>query len=118
MYKISLNNLEFYSFHGFYQEENLIGNTFLVDIVVEISNDVMNDELTLTVNYETLFQIAKEEMSITRKLLETIVKSIHDRIKLLNSNIHSIEVTITKKHVPIEGMIGEARVTYKGSESR
>lgn len=116
MYTISLNNLEFYSFHGFYQEENLIGNTFIVDIVVEILNNELNDELTSTVNYETLFQIAKDEMSITRKLLETVVKSIYDRIKLLNSNIQSVEVTITKKHVPIVGMIGEACVTYKGSE--
>lgn len=123
MYTISLNNLEFHSFHGFYQEENLIGNTFVVDIVVEINDfelGIRNEELgigieeiTTTVNYETLFQIAKEEMAIPRKLLETVVKSIYDRIKLLNPNIHSIEVSLTKKHVPIEGMIGQAKVSYK-----
>ena len=39
MYTISLNNLEFHSFHGFYQEENLIGNTFLVEIVVELNDN-------------------------------------------------------------------------------
>ena len=117
MYTISLNNIEFHSYHGFYQEENLIGNNFIVDIVVELNdNNFKIEELTMTVNYETLFQIAKEEMSITRKLLETVVKSIYDRIKLLNNNIHSIEVTLTKKHVPIEGMIGNAKVTYKSSE--
>ena len=126
MYTISLNNLEFHSFHGFYQEENLIGNTFLVEIVVELNDnseierrslsgaEVSDfEELTATVNYETLFQIAKEEMAIPRKLLETVVKSIYDRIKLLNPNIHSIEVSLTKKHVPIEGMVGNAKVTYK-----
>ncbi len=134
MYTISLNNLEFHSFHGFYQEENLIGNTFLVEIVVELndnseierrslsgvvtersrSTEVSDiEELTTTVNYETLFQIAKEEMAIPRKLLETVAKSIYDRIKLLNPNIHSIEVSLTKKHVPIEGMVGNAKVTYK-----
>ena len=52
-------------------------------------------------------------MAIPRKLLETVVKSIYDRIKLLNPNIHSIEVSLTKKHVPIEGMVGNAKVTYK-----
>ncbi len=119
MYTISLNNIEFHSYHGFYQEENLIGNNFIVDIVVELNdNNFKIEELTMTVNYETLFQIAKEEMSITRKLLETVVKSIYDRIKLLNNNIHSIEVTLTKKHVPIEGMIGNAKVTYKSIENR
>lgn len=123
MYTISLNNLEFHSFHGFYQEENLIGNTFVVDIVVEINDFELGieniptfhveEELGLTVNYETLYQIAKEEMAIPRKLLETVVKSIYNRIKLLNPNIHSIEVSLTKKHVPIEGMVGNAKVTYK-----
>jgi len=126
MYTISLNNLEFHSFHGFYQEENLIGNTFLVEIVVELNDnseierrslsgaEVSDiEELTTTVNYETLFQIAKEEMAIPRKLLETVAKSIYDRIKLLNPNIYSIEVSLTKKHVPIEGMVGNAKVTYK-----
>ena len=114
MYTISLNNLEFHSFHGFYQEENLIGNTFLVEIVVELNDfNFSIEELTTTVNYETLYQIAKEETAIPRKLLETVVKSIYDRIKLLNPNIHSIEVSLTKKHVPIEGMVGNAKVTYK-----
>ena len=69
MYTISLNNLEFHSFHGFYQEENLIGNTFLVEIVVELNDfNFSIEELTTTVNYETLYQIAKEEMAIPRKL--------------------------------------------------
>jgi len=114
MYTICLNKLEFHSFHGYYQEENLIGNTFIVDIVVELNdNNFKIEELTMTVNYETLFQIAKEEMTVPHQLLETVVKSIYDRIKLLNPNIHSIEVKLTKKHVPIEGMIGEASVTYK-----
>ncbi len=118
MYKISLNNLEFYSFHGYYQEENLIGNTFMVNIIVEINDEglTMNDsELELSVDYVTLFHIAKEEMAIPRKLLETVVKSIHDRIKLLNANIHSIEVSLTKNHVPVDGMVGDATVTYKSN---
>ena len=52
MYTISLNNLEFHSFHGFYQEENLIGNTFLVEIVVELNDfNFSIEELTTTVTY-------------------------------------------------------------------
>lgn len=113
MYTISLNNLEFYSFHGYYQEENLIGNHFLVDIIVLLNDEVMKmEELESTLNYVTLYQIAKEEMAIPRKLLETVVKSIHQRIEKLSKNIHRIEVSLTKKHVPVEGMIGQAKVSY------
>lgn len=113
MYKISLRNLEFYSFHGVYQEENLIGNVFVVDIFVSMPDiDFMDEDLNTTVNYVNIFQIAKQEMSITRKLLETVVKNIHDKVKELDSRIISVEVVITKKHVPIEGMIGQSQVSY------
>lgn len=113
MYKISLNNLEFYSFHGFYQEENLIGNAFIVDMFVSIPDHAVEMEnLASTLNYVELYAIAKEEMANTQKLLETVVKKIHDRIKTLHANIESIEVSIRKKHVPVEGMIGSAIVTY------
>jgi dihydroneopterin aldolase len=113
MYKISLNNVEFYSKHGYYQEENLIGNVFIVDMFVEIPDYLFETEnLGSTVNYEVLYAIAKEEMQHTQKLLETVVKNIHNRIKNLNPNIKNIEVSLRKKHVPIEGMIGSATVTY------
>jgi dihydroneopterin aldolase len=113
MYKISLNNLEFYSLHGYYQEENLIGNVFIVDMFVEIPDHVLETEnLASTANYEVLFVIAKEEMQNTQKLLETVVKNIHDRIKRLNPNIQHIEVSLRKKHIPIDGMIGSASVSY------
>ena len=44
MYHINLKNLEFYAYHGYYQEENLIGNTFLVDIMVAIPAAVYENE--------------------------------------------------------------------------
>lgn len=113
MYKISLNNLEFYSFHGFYQEENLIGNDFVVDMFVCLPDDLVeNENLDSTLNYETLYSIVKEEMAIPRKLLESVVKSMANRVLVLNKNILDLNISLKKKHVPIEGMIGEACVTY------
>jgi dihydroneopterin aldolase len=80
---------------------------------VEIPDYLFETEnLGSTVNYEVLYAIAKEEMQHTQKLLETVVKNIHNRIKNLNPNIKNIEVSLRKKHVPIEGMIGSATVTY------
>ncbi len=114
MYKISLNNLEFHSFHGFYQEENLLGNDFVVDMFVEIPDELFEREnLASTINYELLYTIAKEEMSNTQKLLETVVKNIYDKVNKLHPSIQNIEISLRKKHVPIPGMVGEAKVTMR-----
>ncbi len=119
MYKISLNNLEFHSFHGFYQEENLLGNDFVVDMFVEISDEVFETEnLATTVNYEILYSIIKEEMSNTQKLLESVVKNIYDKVKKIHPSIKNIEISLRKKHVPIPGMVGEAKVTYSNRDNR
>ncbi len=113
MYKISLNNLEFYSFHGFYKEENLLGNDFVVDMFVEIPDDLIETEnLGSTINYEILYNIAKEEMANPQKLLETVVKNIHDKVKRIHPSIQNIEISLRKKQVPIMGMQGSAKVTF------
>ena len=113
MYTISLENLEFYAYHGYYQEENLIGTNFIVDIHVKIDDMQLNEgDLTHTVNYEIIFNIVKLRMNIKYKLLEQFVKDVHDDI-LSNFNFtKSIEVSIRKKKVPIDGMIGESLVKY------
>lgn len=114
MYTISLQNLEFYAYHGYYQEENLIGTNFIVDIHVKIEDKQLNNgELSQTVNYEIIFNIVKLRMNIKYKLLEQFVKDVHDDILTNFKFAKSIEVIIRKKKVPINGMIGESVVKYQ-----
>ena len=43
--KVALEGVRFFAFHGFYPEEQLTGNEFMVDIVTEwdVSDDGHND---------------------------------------------------------------------------
>ncbi len=117
MYKIALQNLEFFSNHGLYPKENLIGNTFIVDIVIMLDKEaIFNEDIQATVNYEQVFNIIKNRMMISSKLLETIVKDIYDEVMNLNSHIVEVEVQIRKKTVPIDGMQGSAVVSYSGKK--
>lgn len=117
MYKIALQNLEFFSNHGLYPKENLIGNTFIVDIVIMLPDEaIINEDIQSTVNYEQVFNIVKERMSQTSKLLESIVFDIHQSIISLHPKILEVEVQIRKKIVPIDGMQGSALVTYSGKK--
>ncbi len=97
-YKTSINQVEFFSFHGLYPEEKLTGGKFIVDATVELEVDdkASLKRLVEVVNYEQLFSIVKNEMDQPKELIETVAKNILDTI---GSRIHHIkiaEVKITK----------------------
>ena len=108
---ISLEGIRFFSFHGFYPEEQILGTPFLVDVLTEMnSRDDDSDDLNLTVNYGRLFEIAQEEMKIPRKLLERVASAILNRIKLEFPDLNKISVSIRKLALPIKGEVQNARV--------
>lgn len=100
--KVCLEGVRFYSFHGFYPEEQVLGTEFILDIETEL--DVYNsggDEISNTVNYERLFQIASNEMKIPRKLLETVAHNILEQIRHEFLAVKSIRVVIRKMNPPL-----------------
>jgi len=101
---VALHGAEFFAHHGFYPEEQKLGNCFIVDIEVGFrpTGDVNEDELNNTVNYEQLYNIACEEMKQTKKLIETVAQAIIDEIKKQYAFVETIQVGI-KKLNPLVG---------------
>jgi 7,8-dihydroneopterin aldolase/epimerase/oxygenase len=91
--KISVLGAEFYAYHGYYPEERLAGNTFIIDADVETEyQNTEDDDILHTVNYENIYNICKEEMLFPRKLLETVAARIAKRLK--NTYPHIITATV------------------------
>jgi len=114
--KVALEGIRFFSHHGFYPEEQLTGNDFIVDIVTEMNADgTSTDELPDTVNYERLFFIASEETKNTSKLIETVAHRILQKIQQEFPGLLLIEVSIRKPGLPMQGQIRNALVqlTYR-----
>ena len=112
MIKIALHGAEFFAYHGFYPEEQILGTSFIVDIEVSFSPaaDVKADEIENTVNYEHLYEIAREEMQEPKKLIETVAQSILDRIKAQYDHVDAIEVSIKKLNPPLGCKVGYSNV--------
>jgi len=113
MIKVALQGVEFFAYHGFYPEEQLIGTRFLIDIevsFVQLAN-LSEDNISHTVNYETLYAIVSQEMLEPKKLLETVGQNIIDRIKAAFDFIKRAEVTIKKLNPPFKGPIANSAVT-------
>lgn len=112
MVEINLNDAEFFAYHGFYPEEQLIGSRFLVDISVSFKprGNLNVDEIDNTVNYEQLYNIASDEMKNTRKLIETVGQSILEAIKQRFPFVEKIRVCIKKMDPPLKGKVGHSNV--------
>ena len=113
--KIALEGLEFHAFHGVYPHERESGNFFEVDITVEtdFTAAAIHDDLAGTVNYETLFQIVKEEMEQPSKLLETVAEKIILHVLEALSAVLSVELKISKLNPPIGGKCTRSSVSIK-----
>lgn len=113
MGRINLEGLEFHAYHGVYPHERDSGNWFDVDISVEtdFTSGARADELAGTVNYETLFQIVKEEMEVPSKLLETVAEKIVNRVLDELSDVEWVEVKIGKLNPPIGGKCRRASIS-------
>ena len=113
-FTIELRNLQFFSFHGLYEEEKKVGGEFVVDVFAKFPSENHNlTSIDETVNYAALFAIIKEEMNQPRELLETIAQSIAEKIYTKYSVIKEIEIRIEKKRAPIVGFSGSVAARYK-----
>ena len=80
MSTISIEQMEFYAYHGCFKEEQIIGTRFLVDLYLETDTKKAEktDELADTVNYQEVYLLVKKEMDIKSKLLEHVGRRILD----------------------------------------
>jgi len=104
---ISLNGLEFNSKIGLLDYEKENGNTFIVNISVEVEVDKINydDSVEGTVDYSEIFSIIKLEMSRECNLLETVAYKISSRIHKEINSIKLCRIEIIKNRPPLEGHV-------------
>jgi dihydroneopterin aldolase len=110
--------MEFFAHHGCYEEEQIIGNHFLVDFFCEVdtSEAEQSDELLKTVDYQAIYQLIKEEMAINSKLLEHLALRIINRIMKTFPSIEESEVRISKMNPPVGGKVERVSVALSSSE--
>jgi 7,8-dihydroneopterin aldolase/epimerase/oxygenase len=109
---ICIENMEFYSFHGHFKEERIVGNRFLVDLTIETDMRLPreSDNLKDTVNYQKVYEIVKLQMEIKSHLLEHIAGRILDAIYAEMDGIKKATVKVSKMNPPMGGKIGSVSV--------
>ena len=108
---IGLEGMEFYAYHGVYEEERKIGGKYMVDVSVytDATKAELNDDLDGTVNYEKIYEATKQNMQHPVKLIEHLARKIIDDIRLFVAKEDTIRIKIRKIHPPL-GAKAEASV--------
>jgi dihydroneopterin aldolase len=109
---IQIENMEFYSFHGHFREERIVGNKFLLDLTIEtdMKAPMESDNLKDAVNYQRVYEIVKVQMEKKSYLLEHIAGRIIDAIYAEVEGIEKVTVKVSKMNPPMGGKIGSVSV--------
>ena len=113
MGKVALEGMEFFAYHGYYDEEQKMGNKYSVDVVVEtdLTAAAQHDALAETINYELLYKIISGVMGRPSRLLESLNLQIIREVFQRFANANRVEVSMSKFNPPIGGVCRQARVT-------
>ncbi len=101
--KIYLRNVRFHAFHGVLPQEGIVGNDYLVNLVLDydFSSAMKTDVLQGTLNYAEVYQKVREEMAVPSKLLEHVAGRIAHRLFSDFPEIQKLQLSITKVNPPM-----------------
>ena len=100
---VFLRNARFHAFHGVMPQERQVGGDFLLSLRVgyPIDKAMESDDVADTLNYATLFDLAKREMDIPSQLLEHVAGRIVKAITTAFPEVTSIDLELTKQNPPM-----------------
>lgn len=113
MLTIRLNDLRFYGYHGVYEEENITGGDFDVNVVVSFEPvKIPVKHMEETIDYTQLYELIKRRMNKQTRLIETLTTEIVQEIFDTFSMVNEVEVTVVKLNPPIPFFRGNVSATY------
>ena len=105
--------MHFTAFHGCLQEERDNGGEFIVDFRCRypLGPAAADDDLSLTLDYSRIYDIAAAQMAMPSNLLENVAARIFDAILEEFPQIGEMELKVTKLNPPVGGKTDSASVT-------
>lgn len=109
---IFVNDIQLHAYHGVMPQEQLTGNDYLVSVSAQypIDKAITTDDVLHTLNYAMVYDIVKEEMGISSKLVEHVAGRIAQHLMKQFADISAVQVRITKLNPPMGAQCAGAGV--------
>lgn len=110
---IEIEGMEFYAFHGHFEQEQVVGNKFLLNISINTDCDAAgkSDDLKDALDYQKVYLLIKSEMEKKSFLLENICDRILDRLYTEFNTIAKATIKVSKINPPMGGQIEKVSIT-------
>jgi 7,8-dihydroneopterin aldolase/epimerase/oxygenase len=104
---LTLNHMQFHAYHGVFEQEQRIGNTYFVDLKIgaDFSKACKTDLIEDTINYASVFHEIEQEMKKPCSLIEHLAENICQRLKSNFKDMQTIEIKLTKQNPPLQGQL-------------
>jgi dihydroneopterin aldolase len=113
MLTIHLTNLQFYAYHGLYEEETTIGGKYEVNVSVSHSEaKIPVLHINETIDYSAVYGLIKKHMLKPRHLLEAVATTLAKDILDTFSLADEVSIAIKKVTPPIIGFQGSVSVHF------
>lgn len=110
---IEINNMEFFAFHGCYNEEKIVGNKFIVDFQYEcdVEYAAEHDSIEDTISYLDVYQLIKHEVMIEADILENVADRALNSVVSKFKGIERAKIKISKLTPPLGGYVERVSVS-------
>jgi len=110
---ILIEKLDIYAYHGFFSEEERLGQRFVLDLVLEtdLRASAISDTLADTVNYGDVVAVVTEAFTARRfNLLEAAARAVALAVLKGFPPVSRIEVTLRKPAPPIHATLASVGI--------
>jgi 7,8-dihydroneopterin aldolase/epimerase/oxygenase len=118
---IFLRGLALHAYHGVMPHEAKVGQTFRLDLVLELElgNASRSDMLKDTVSYDSAIKIASEAFCARRyRLVEAAAGAVADAVLVRCPQVRTVRVTVHKPHAPVAATFDDVGVTIERGRAR
>ena len=112
--RIFIKGLALHAYHGVMTHEAKVGQTFTIDLDLEIDLSVAarSDKVMDTVSYDKVIDCVSDAFCAQRfRLIEAAAGRVADTVLAAFSRVRSVRVTIHKPHAPIAATFNDVGVT-------
>jgi dihydroneopterin aldolase len=111
---VFVTGLALHAYHGVMQHEAKVGQTFHLDLVLDIdlTQASRSDKLADTVGYDQVVDIASQAFCGRRyRLVEAAAGAVAEAVLERFREVTSVRVTVHKPHAPIAATFADVGVT-------
>ena len=107
--------MNFHAYHGCLDFEKREGNTFLVNLILELNTEKaeISDKLEDTLNYQVVYDVVKHEMEIPSNLIEHAARRIFDALIENFPQILHLNLRLSKLNPPLGGDVKSVSVEIR-----